>query len=406
MIAVYPISNIRNEFPIFRNKDKNIIYLDNAASTQKPYAVINEEIKFYTQEYSSVHRSIHSLGNKATNRMENVRKKIAKFINASSFKEIIFVKGATEGINLVAYSWGRKNIKFGDNILITEMEHHANIIPWQILSKEKGAVLKYIPCLPDGMLDINSISNLINEKTRLVALTHMSNVLGLINPLDQIIPLIRETSNAVILIDGSQNIVHNRVNVQNIDCDFYVFSGHKLYGPTGIGVLYVRKKILELMPPWESGGSMIKKVNLYSSIFNDIPWRFEAGSPNTTGILGLGSAVEYINSIGMENIKKHELLLTQYTLENISKISGIKIYGPNDRTSIIAFNLDNFSSYDIGCLLDNYGIAIRTGHHCAMPLMKHFRTYGMCRISLAMYNNKEEIDILINSLIKISKLLK
>ncbi|MCR3755250.1 MAG: L-cysteine desulfurase [Candidatus Westeberhardia cardiocondylae] len=405
----YPINNIRSDFPILSKKINNntLIYLDNAASSQKPKCVINCESNYYLKEYSSVHRGEYHLSNNSTTRMEKTRLKIAKFINASSKKEIIFVKGATEGINLVANSWGRKFLQPNDNILITEMEHHANIVPWQMLAKEKNLILRYIPLLPNGTLNIEKIYNLVDKKTRLFSITHISNVLGTINPICKIIKKIRSISNAVILVDGAQAIMHKKIDVQKLDCDFYVFSGHKLYGPSGIGVLYAKKNILNNMPPWEGGGSMIYKVSLNKDpIFNDIPWRFEAGSPNISGILGLGEAIKYVSKIGLHKIEKYEKKLMQYTIKSMKNIPNIKLYGINNRIGIIPFNLNKYHAYDIGSLLDQKGIAIRTGHHCAMPLVSYFKVNSMCRISLAMYNNKHDIDKFINSLLKIQNFLK
>ncbi|MCR3754812.1 MAG: L-cysteine desulfurase [Candidatus Westeberhardia cardiocondylae] len=404
----YPINNIRSDFPILSTTINNVplVYLDNAASAQKPKFVINCEKKYYYTEHAPVHRGIYDLSNHVTNRMENIRWKIAKFINASSEKEIIFVQNTTEGINLVAHSWGRKFLTSKDNIVITEMEHHANIVPWQILAQEKKFELKYIPLLPNGTLDIAKIPLLVNKKTRLFSVTHVSNVLGTINPIRKLIKQIREISHALILVDGAQAVMHKKIDVQKLDCDFYVFSGHKLYGPSGIGVLYAKKKILEDMPPWKGGGSMIHKVSLKKeTIFRNIPWRFEAGTPNISGIIGLGAAIQYINKIGLDKIKIYETKLTNYTMNALKKIPDIIIYGQDNRIGIISFNLHKYHAYDIGTLLDKYGIAIRTGHHCAMPLMSYFRIHSMCRLSLAIYTTKEDIDYFIESINKIKYFL-
>ncbi|CUX96000.1 Cysteine desulfurase [Candidatus Mikella endobia] len=405
----YPIERIRSDFPILERKINKLplIYLDSAASAQKPNVVIDCESEYYRQGYAAVHRGIHTLSSESTFRMEQVRYRIASFINADSVDEIIFVKGSTEGINLVANSWGQYNLRAGDNILISEMEHHANIVPWQILADRKQLSLRYIPFLPDGTLNISLLPDLIDHHTRLFAITQVSNVLGTFNPLQKIIAQVRALSNAVILVDGAQGIMHQKVNVKNIDCDFYVFSGHKIYGPSGIGILYAKKELLNAMPPWEGGGSMIRTVSLTNGTsFNDIPWRFEAGSPNIAGIIGLGAAIDYIEHIGMENIQAYEHGLMQYTIEALNQIPNIKLYGPSNRIGIIAFNLIQRHAYDVGLFLDRYGIAIRTGHHCAMPLMSYFDVEHMCRASIAMYTNKNDIDRLVSSLVRVQYLLR
>lgn len=405
----YPINKIRFDFPILSRKIHGhpLTYLDSAASSQNPKVVLDCKINFYRNRYAAVHRGIHTLSSEATNQMENVRVQIAKFINASSSKEIIFVKGTTEGINLVANAWGRKFLKPGDNIILTEMEHHANIVPWQMLSKDKKIEIRFIPILPNGTLDINSLPKLIDDNTRFFSIIHISNVLGTQNPISEIIAKVRTAGNIIVLVDGAQYIMHHKVNVQKLDCDFYVFSGHKMYGPSGTGVLYGKKELLESMPPWQGGGSMIRKVSLTKeTTYTDVPWRFEAGSPNTSGIIGLGSAVSYINSIGIDRINTYENQLMKYALESIQKIPEIILYGPsNDRTGVISFNLGSHHAYDVGSFLDQYGIAIRTGHHCAMPIMDRFNVSSMCRASLALYTNREDIDRLVNALTYVNRLL-
>lgn len=404
----YPITQIRSDFPILARQVNNrpLTYLDSAASAQKPNAVIDCESNFYRQGYAAVHRGIHTLSNEATTRMENVRGQVACFIHAASADEIIFVKGSTTGINLVANSWGRQNLRPGDNIVITEMEHHANIVPWQILAAEKQLSLRYIPLLSNGTLDIARLPTLIDERTRLFAVTQISNVLGTRNPLSELIAQVRATSDAVVLVDGAQGIMHQKVNVQAVDCDFYVFSGHKLYGPSGIGILYVRKELLDAMPPWEGGGSMISTVSLIDdTTFNDAPWRFEAGSPHITGIMGLGAAIDYIEQVGLDSIQAYENKLMRYTLEELQQITDLTLYGPEDRTGMIAFNLGQHHAYDVGSFLDQYGIAIRTGHHCAMPLMAYFQVASMCRVSLAMYTDRDDIDRLVAGLIRVQRML-
>lgn len=404
----YPIARIRSDFPILARQvnDKPLTYLDSAASAQKPNAVIDCESDYYRQGYAAVHRGIHTLSSEATTRMENVRQQVARFINAASADEIVFVKGATEGINLVANSWGRQHLQPGDNILITEMEHHANIVPWQMLAEEKQLSLRYIPLLPDGTLDVAQLPALIDDRTRLFAVTQVSNVLGTLNPLPELIAQVRAACDAVVLIDGAQGIMHQKVDVQALDCDFYVFSGHKIYGPTGIGILYAKKALLDAMPPWEGGGSMIRTVSLTEgTTFNDAPWRFEAGSSHTAGMMGLGAAIAYIEQVGLDSIQAYEHELMRYTLEALQQVPDLTLYGPDDRTGVIAFNLGKHHAYDVGSFLDQYGIAIRTGHHCAMPLMAYFQVASMCRASLAMYTDRDDIDRLVAGLVRVQRLL-
>ncbi|WP_406705865.1 cysteine desulfurase SufS [Sodalis sp.] len=404
----YPIARIRSDFPILARQvnDRPLTYLDSAASAQKPNAVIDCESDYYRQGYAAVHRGIHTLSSEATTRMENVRQQVARFINAALADEIVFVKGTTEGINLVANSWGRHNLRPGDNIVITEMEHHANIVPWQMLAEEKQLSLRYQPLLPDGTLDIARLPALIDERTRLFAVTQVSNVLGTRNPLPELIAQVRAASDAVVLVDGAQGIMHQKVDVQALDCDFYVFSGHKLYGPSGIGILYAKKALLDAMPPWEGGGSMIRTVSLTEgTTFNDAPWRFEAGSLHTAGMMGLGAAIDYVEQVGLDAIQAYEHELMRYTLEALQQVPDLTLYGPDDRTGVIAFNLGQHHAYDVGSFLDQYGIAIRTGHHCAMPLMAYFRVASMCRASLAMYTDRDDIDRLVAGLVRVQRLL-
>ncbi|MGP4123121.1 MAG: cysteine desulfurase SufS [Sodalis sp. (in: enterobacteria)] len=404
----YPIARIRSDFPILARQinDQPLTYLDSAASAQKPNAVIDYESAYYREGYAAVHRGIHTLSSEATIHMENVREQVARFINASQAGEIIFVKGSTEGINLVANSWGRHNLRPGDNIIITEMEHHANIVPWQILAEEKQLSLRYIPLLPNGTLDILRLPTLIDERTRIFAVTQVSNVLGTHNPLPELITQIRASSDAVVLVDGAQGIMHQKVDVQALDCDFYVFSGHKLYGPSGIGILYAKKALLDAMPPWEGGGAMIRTVSLNEgTTFNDAPWRFEAGSPHTAGMMGLSAAIDYVEQVGLDNIKAYEHDLMCYTLKALRQVPSLTLYGPDNRTGVIAFNLGQHHAYDVGSFLDQYGIAIRTGHHCAMPLIAYFQVASMCRASLAMYTDRDDINRLVAGLLRIQRLL-
>ncbi|WMQ73580.1 MAG: Cysteine desulfurase [Sodalis sp.] len=404
----YPIARIRSDFPILARQvnGRPLSYLDSAASAQKPNAVIDCESDYYRQGYAAVHRGTHTLSSEATTRMENVRQRVACFINAALADEIVFVKGTTEGINLVANSWGRHNLRSGDNIVITEMEHHANIVPWQMLAEEKQLSLRYLPLLPDGTLDIARLPALIDERTRLFAVTQVSNVLGTRNPLPELIAQVRAASDAVVLLDGAQGIMHQKVDVQELDCNFYVFSGHKLYGPSGIGILYAKKALLDAMPPWEGGGSMIRTVSLTEgTTFNDAPWCFEAGSPHTAGMMGLGAAIDYVEKVGLNNIQAYEHELMRYTLEALQQVPDLTLYGPDDRTGVIAFNLGKHHAYDVGSFLDQYGIAIRTGHHCAMPLMAYFRVSSMCRASIAMYTDRDDIDRLAAGLVRVQRLL-
>ncbi|QIC86932.1 cysteine desulfurase SufS [Serratia liquefaciens] len=403
----FPIERVRGDFPILSREvnGQPLAYLDSAASAQKPQAVIDRELDFYRHGYAAVHRGIHTMSAEATQEMEAVREKVAAFINAGSAEEIVFVKGTTEGINLVANSFGRQFLQPGDSIIITEMEHHANIVPWQMLAQERGLNLRVWPLQQDGTLDVAQLPGLIDATTKLLALTQVSNVLGTVNPVQEITAQAK-AAGLKVLIDGAQAVMHQRVDVQALDCDFYVFSGHKLYGPSGIGVLYGRQALLQQMPPWEGGGSMIQQVSLtLGTTYAEPPWRFEAGSPNTAGMMGLGAAIDYVNALGLEAIADYEHSLMHYALEALQQVPTLKIYGPADRAGVIAFNLGEHHAYDVGSFLDQYGIAIRTGHHCAMPLMAFYNVPSMCRASLALYNTREEVDRLVAGLQRIQKLL-
>ncbi|ECD9711810.1 cysteine desulfurase SufS [Salmonella enterica] len=403
----FPVEKVRADFPILQREVNGLplAYLDSAASAQKPNQVIDAESAFYRHGYAAVHRGIHTLSAQATESMENVRKQASRFINARSAEELVFVRGTTEGINLVANSWGTENIRAGDNIIISEMEHHANIVPWQMLCKRKGAELRVIPLHPDGTLRLETLAALFDDRTRLLAITHVSNVLGTENLLPDMIALARQHG-AKVLVDGAQAVMHHAVDVQALDCDFYVFSGHKLYGPTGIGILYVKEALLQEMPPWEGGGSMISTVSLtQGTTWAKAPWRFEAGTPNTGGIIGLGAAIDYVTSLGLDKIGDYEQMLMRYALEQLAQVPDITLYGPAQRLGVIAFNLGKHHAYDVGSFLDNYGIAVRTGHHCAMPLMAWYGVPAMCRASLAMYNTHEEVDRLVAGLTRIHRLL-
>ncbi|WP_024529889.1 cysteine desulfurase SufS [Serratia fonticola] len=403
----YPLERIRSDFPLLAREvnGQPLAYLDSAASAQKPQSVIDRELDFYRHGYAAVHRGIHTLSAEATQQMEGVREQVARFINAGSAEEIVFVKGTTEGINLVANSFGRHSLTAGDSIIITEMEHHANIVPWQMLAQERGITLRVWPLQPDGTLDLAQLPGLIDASTKLLAITQVSNVLGTVNPLHEIVP-VAKAAGLKVLVDGAQAVMHQRIDVQVLDCDFYVFSGHKLYGPSGIGILYGKQALLEQMPPWEGGGAMIQRVSLSEgTTFATPPWRFEAGSPNTAGMMGLGAAIDYVEALGLENIHDYEQSLMRYALDGLLQVPTLKIYGPAQRAGVIAFNLGEHHAYDVGSFLDQYGIAIRTGHHCAMPLMEFYQVPSMCRASLALYNTRHEVDRLVAGLQRIHSLL-
>ena len=403
----FPIEKVRADFPILSREvnGQPLAYLDSAASAQKPNQVIDAEADFYRGGYAAVHRGIHTLSAEATQRMEQVRNQVAAFINAGSPEELVFVRGTTEGINLVANSWGSAEVGAGDNIVITQMEHHANIVPWQLLCERTGAQLRVVELNPDGTLRLEQLDTLLDARTRLVAVTQVSNVLGCENPVAEIIARAHQAG-AKVLVDGAQAVMHHTVDVQALDCDFYVFSGHKLYGPTGIGVLYVKEAILQAMPPWEGGGSMIASVSLSEgTTYARAPWRFEAGTPNTGGIIALGAAIEYVNAIGLEAIAEYEASLMRYALQELRSVPDLTLYGPAERLGVIAFNLGKHHAYDVGSFLDNYGVAVRTGHHCAMPLMAFYKVPAMCRASFVMYNTTEEVDRLVAGLKRIHQLL-
>ncbi len=371
----FSVEQVRADFPVL-NREVNgqpLVYLDSAASAQKPEAVIGAEAEFYRHGYAAVHRGIHTLSAEATARMEAVRQQAATFLNAGSAEEVVFVRGTTEGINLVANSWGNANVGAGDNIIISEMEHHANIVPWQMLCTRVGAELRVIPLNPDGTLQLDVVPGLFDPRTRLLAITEVSNVLGTENPLAALIALAHQHG-AKVLVDGAQAVMHHPVDVQALGCDFYVFSAHKLYGPTGIGVLYARSELLQTMAPWEGGGSMIATVSLTEgTTWNQAPWRFEASTPNTGGIIGLGAALTYVSQLGLTQIAEYEQTLMRYALDALRAVPDLILYGPAQRKGVIAFNLGQHHAYDVGSFLDNYGIAVRTGHHCAMPLMARYQ---------------------------------
>ena len=398
------VKNIREDFPIFTERDDNFVYLDSSATTLKPQTVIDAVADYYSKYSANVHRSIYSIGEKATAEYEGSRKKVADLINAD-YHSVIFTRGTTESINLVAYAWARNNLKPGDEILLTEMEHHSNLIPWQICSQETGAVLKHIPFDENGELELSQHEKLFTDKTKLVSIIHQSNVFGTINPVKDIIEMAKGVG-AVTLIDAAQSVPHQKVDVQDLDCDFLAFSGHKMLGPTGVGVLYGKPEILEEMPPFMGGGEMIRTVSLNESTWNDIPWKFEAGTPNIAQAIGLGSAIDYINEIGLDKIHEHEQDILTYALEKMQKIPEVNIYGSADeRGAVISFNLKNIHPHDLSQLLDNDGIAIRAGHHCAQPIMKKLGVSATGRASFYLYNSKEDVDRLCESLVKTVKFM-
>ncbi|MCK5729109.1 MAG: cysteine desulfurase [Methylococcales bacterium] len=396
----FPIAKIRADFPILDQKIRNkpLIYLDNAASCQKPNQVIDCISNFYREDYSNIHRGVHTLSQRATDKYEQARVKVQNFINATSEKEIIFVRGATEAINLIAQTFGRANIATGDEILITAMEHHANIVPWQMLCQQTGAVLKVAPINLQGELIEAKFEALISHKTKLVAVAHMSNALGTINPVKKIVAA-AHAKNIPVLLDGAQAIPHIAVDVQALDCDFYVFSGHKLYAPSGIGVLYGKQALLEAMPPYQGGGDMIRTVSFEKSTYAPLPHKFEAGTPNIADTVALGAAIDYLNNIGMEAIADYEHQLLQYATEKAQKIKGLNLIGTaTEKGAILSFTLDNIHPHDIGTMLDSVGIAIRAGHHCAMPVMDFFDVPATARASFALYNTQTEVDVLIDAI--------
>jgi cysteine desulfurase/selenocysteine lyase len=396
----FDVAKIREDFPILKQlvHGKPLVYLDNAATSQKPRQVIDAMVRYYTTENSNVHRGVHSLSQQATEDYEGARSKIRHFINAASDQEVIFVRGTTEGINLVAQSYGRQNIGEGDEIVISAMEHHSNIVPWQILCQERGARLRVVPITDSGELMLDEYQRLLSPRTKLVSIVHVSNALGTINPVEQIVAMAHDRG-VPVLLDGAQAAPHMGLDVRRLGCDFYAFSGHKLYGPTGIGVLYGKAELLEAMPPYQGGGDMIKSVTFEKTLYNDLPYKFEAGTPNIAGSIGLGAAIDYVNSVGMDRIAVYEHELLEYGTECLSSLEGIRIMGTaREKSGILSFVMDGVHPHDIGTILDAEGIAIRTGHHCAQPVMDRFGVAATARASLAFYNTKEEIDALVKGI--------
>ena len=396
----FDVARIREDFPILDQmvNGKPLVYLDNAATTQKPQVVIDALVNYYTSDNSNVHRGVHTLSQRATEDFDIGRSKARQFLNAGSDQEIIFVKGTTDGINLVAQSYARPNLGEGDDIIISTMEHHSNIIPWQVLCQEKGAHLRVIPISDAGELLIDEYEKLLTPRTKLVAITHVSNVLGTVNPIEQIVE-IAHNRGVPVLVDGAQAVPHMAVDVQKLGCDFYVFSGHKIYGPTGIGVLYGKSELLEAMPPYQLGSEMIKSVTFDHTIYNDLPFKFEPGTPHIAGVIGMGAAIDYLNGIGMDRIDAYEHDLLEYGMECLSGIDGVQLIGTAPgKSSVMSFVMDSAHPHDIGTILDTEGVAVRTGHHCAQPLMHRFGVPATARASLSFYNTKDEIDLLVKAI--------
>jgi cysteine desulfurase / selenocysteine lyase len=402
----FDLQRVRADFPILgrRIRGKPLVYLDNAATSQKPQSVIDAVTRFYTAENANIHRGVHYLSERATLAYDAVREDVARFINAPSSRQVIFTKGTTEGINLVAQSYGRPQLKPGDDIVITAMEHHSNIVPWQLLCEQTGAVLKAAPINDRGELDVGALEKLLTDRTRLVALVHLSNALGTINPVKTVVALAHDRG-IPVLVDGAQAAPHLSVDVQDLDCDFYAFSGHKVFGPTGIGVLYGREALLERMPPYQGGGDMIATVSLQRSTWAPLPAKFEAGTPMIAQVAGLGAALEYVEAVGLGNIGAWERELLAYATERISEVEGVRIIGTaKHKASVLGFVMDDVHPHDIGTILDNDGIAIRAGHHCAQPVMERFGVPATARASFAFYNTLEEVDALIGGLGTVKKM--
>ena len=405
---MFDVNRIRKDFPILEEEiyGKLLVYLDNGATTQRPLQVVERMTEYYLRYNSNVHRGVHYLSNKCTDANEQARETVREFINAVSTDEIIFTRGTTESINLVAHSFGEAFIREGDEIIVTEMEHHANIVPWQMLCERKKAVLKVVPFNGKGELNMEEFGKLLNERVKLVGVAYVSNVLGTVNPVKEIIDA-AHAFGAYVLVDGAQAIQHIPVDMQALDCDFFAFSGHKVYGPTGVGVLYGKRGLLEQMPPWQGGGEMIKEVRFEKTTYNDLPFKFEAGTPDFIGVIGLGEALEYVKGIGLQDIASYEHDLMNYAMEQIRTVPNIILFGEAaEKSSVISFGIGGIHHFDLGTLLDKMGIAIRTGQLCAEPVMQHYGVTGMARASIAMYNTREEIDVFCEGLRKIEKIFK
>ena len=396
----FDVERVRADFPLLRQQvnGKPLVYLDNGATSQKPQCVIDELVRYYTTENANVHRGVHTLSQLATDDYEGARGKVRRFLNAADDREIIYTRGATEGINLVAQTFGRQNVGPGDEIVVSNMEHHSNIVPWQMLCEEKGAVLRVVPIDDSGELLMDEYEAMVGPRTKLVSITHVSNALGTVVPVERIVG-IAHARGVPVLLDGAQAVPHMPVDVRSLDCEFYVFSGHKLFGPTGIGILYGKGEILEALPPFQGGGEMIKSVTFEKTIYNDLPYKFEAGTPHIAGAVGLGAAIDYVQALGFEGIEAHEAELLEYGARALSAIEGLRIVGTaHHKAGILSFTLENIHPHDIGTILDEQGIAVRTGHHCAQPVMQRFQIPATARASLAFYNTKQDIDALVHGL--------
>lgn len=405
-LSAFNVSRVRADFPILQQTvhGKPLVYLDNAATTQKPRAVIDALNHYYSADNANVHRGLHVLSERATAGYEGARAKAREFVNARSVKEVVFVRGTTEAINLVASSWGRANLRAGDEVLITEMEHHSNIVPWQMLCRQTGARLKTIPIADNGELLIGEYERLLTDRVRLVAVVHCSNALGTINPVREMIER-AHAAGAVVLVDGAQAAAHMKIDVQSLDCDFYAFSGHKVYGPTGIGVLYGKEKHLAAMPPYQGGGEMIKYVSFERTEYNDLPYKFEAGTPDIAGAVGLGAALDYVQALGLGAIAAHEHAILDYATNAAQDVAGLRLIGTaRDKAAILSFQLDRVHPHDIGSILDHEGVAIRAGHHCAMPVMQRLGVPATARASFAMYNTREDVDALIRGIHRVKEM--
>jgi cysteine desulfurase / selenocysteine lyase len=403
----FDVQKVRRDFPVLHQKvhGKPLVYLDNAATTQKPLAVIEAIGNYYRQDNSNIHRGVHTLSERATEAYEKVRAAAQKFLNAADTKEIIFVRGTTEAINLVAQSYGRKNVGSGDEVLITAMEHHSNIVPWQLLCEEKDAKLRVAPINDRGELLLEEFEKLLGPKTKIVAVGHLSNALGTVNPVREIVRM-AHARNIPVLVDGAQAAPRMRVDVQELDCDFYAISGHKMYGPTGIGVLYGKTKLLEAMPPYQGGGDMIASVTFDKTIYNRLPYKFEAGTPNIADTIGLGAAIEYLNGLGLDEIEQHEADLLSYATQAVESIPGVRVIGTAaEKAGVLSFVMDEIHPHDIGTILDSEGIAVRTGHHCAQPVMQRFNIPATARASFGLYNTREEVDALVKGIRKVQEVL-
>ena len=408
----YSLENIRKDFPVLARKvrdEKDLVYLDNAATTQKPIHVIDAISDYYKNHNSNIHRAVHALAEESTEAFEAVRDKIAKFLNIKDRQEIIFVRGTTEAINLVSYSWGRENIKKGDIVVTTEYEHHSNIVPWQLVAQEVGAEIKYIDIDENGELILEQLDDhLATGKVKLVAVSHVSNVLGTITDVNRIITKCKDAGEK-ILIDGAQAVPHMKVDIDSLDCDFYAFSGHKMLGPTGVGILWAKKEHFEKMQPFHGGGDMIREVHKYETTWNDLPYKFEAGTPNIADVIGFAAAIDYLSNIGMDNVRDHEIELTAYALEKMKNVKGLTIYGPKDpqkASGVISFNFNDVHPHDVATIIDKNGVAIRSGHHCAQVLMEKLNVAATNRASFYIYTTKEEVDVLINSLEDVARVFK